>query len=189
MIVLKLISVACAAINRVLEVEDHVLAVIHTRSRSRKHDARSRNYRLHSSPSAKRRDHNKTLCEQMHQILDRLTSLEERQCPPVRQPGDVAYPQTPSVPPENVTANVAEHRNHAVLSSPACSVSAATSRDAVATDRIVDAIRSINHTVRSNQSFYISNFDPNLNDIDNWCEEVRSRFKSVERQRVSVTHR
>ncbi|RVE43623.1 hypothetical protein evm_011707 [Chilo suppressalis] len=39
------------------------------------------------------------------------------------------------------------------------------------TDRIVDAIRSIN-SVRSNQHFYISNFDPKLHNIDDWCEEV-----------------
>lgn len=45
------------------------------------------------------------------------------------------------------------------------------------TDRIVDAIRSINYAGRSSQHFYISNFDPNLHNFDDWCAEV-DRAKS-----------
>lgn len=42
---------------------------------------------------------------------------------------------------------------------------------ATVTDRIVDAIRLINTGGRS-QNFYISNFDPTLHNIDDWCAEV-----------------
>lgn len=47
-----------------------------------------------------------------------------------------------------------------------------------ATDRIVDAISSINTKVRFNQYFYISNFDLNLHNIKVWCEEL-DRAKSL----------
>lgn len=39
-----------------------------------------------------------------------------------------------------------------------------------ATDRIIGALSALSK-VRSNH-FYISNFDPNVNDIDSWCDEV-----------------
>ncbi|CAH2216889.1 jg8100, partial [Pararge aegeria aegeria] len=84
-----------------------------------------------------------------------------------------------------VTATVAEQRRSvvegresAMPSSPGRPVSAMTDRDASGTDRIIEAIRSINTTVRSNQSYYISNFDPSIHDIDIWCEEV-DRAKST----------
>lgn len=51
-------------------------------------------------------------------------------------------------------------------------MSTATDRDANVTDRLIEAIRSINTTVRSNQPYFISNFDPSVNDINIWCEEV-----------------
>lgn len=50
-------------------------------------------------------------------------------------------------------------------------VSAAGS-DQVTADALVNALRSINNSVRSNQLYYISNFDPNLHDIEVWCKEV-----------------
>lgn len=39
-------------------------------------------------------------------------------------------------------------------------------------ERIVDVIRSINNAGRFSQHFYISNFDPNLHKITDWCAEV-----------------
>lgn len=46
------------------------------------------------------------------------------------------------------------------------------------TDRIVDAIRSINTTSSLKPNCYISSFDPNLHNIDDWCVEVE-RAKSL----------
>lgn len=63
---------------------------------------------------------------------------------------------------------VAEHRESAVPFSPGHPVSTVTSPDANDTNRIIDEIRSINTTVRSNQSYYIST----IHDIDTWCEEL-----------------
>ncbi|CAH0718441.1 unnamed protein product, partial [Brenthis ino] len=40
------------------------------------------------------------------------------------------------------------------------------------TDRIVDVINSINNAGRFSQHFYISNFDPDLHNIDDWCAEL-----------------
>lgn len=58
------------------------------------------------------------------------------------------------------------------------SASGVTVAETSATERIVNAIRSINSTVRSNHAFYISNFDPNVHDIDVWCDEV-DRAKAI----------
>lgn len=39
-------------------------------------------------------------------------------------------------------------------------------------DSIANAIRSISAVGKSSQHYYISNFDPNLHNIDDWCVEV-----------------
>ncbi|CAH0726835.1 unnamed protein product, partial [Brenthis ino] len=46
------------------------------------------------------------------------------------------------------------------------------------TDRIVDVINSINNAGRFSQHFYISNFDPDLHNIDDWCAEPVNNSKS-----------
>lgn len=173
-----------------------------SRSRSRNRDSRpghsvahpsdgdpgSRRRKSHSRRTSKRHNSpNNLLIEQMQQILNRLTALEgERRSSPSRplEPSAGAPALTPPLL-RPVTATVAEHqrslvegRESTVPSSPERPVSAITDRDASGTDRIIDAIRSINTTVRSNQSYYISNFDPSIHDIDTWCEEV-DRAKST----------
>ncbi|CAH2100305.1 unnamed protein product [Euphydryas editha] len=54
-----------------------------------------------------------------------------------------------------------------------------------AADCIVDALRSINTPVRVNQSYYISNFDPNVNDIETLCEEVDRTGFSINLKKCS----
>lgn len=49
---------------------------------------------------------------------------------------------------------------------------ASTSVPSTGADRIVDAIRSIGSLVRSNHNYYVSNFDPSLHNIEDWCDEV-----------------
>lgn len=158
-----------------------------SRSRSRNRDPRSRNRHSHSrdrvsrSKHTRRRDRrsNNVLTEQMQQILDRLTSLEGPSGPSSsrqREPGAGASSMTPPRPQATETGAVGpedpERHEQAVSTSPGRSASAATERDFNATDRIVEAIRSINTTVRSNHSYYISNFDPSINDMDTWSDEV-----------------
>lgn len=136
-------------------------------SRSRNRDSHSRDrrsdsslrYKCSRSTRQRRSSPNTVTNVQMRQILDKLTTLEER-CHP------------PSPRPRAEASSVTERRESTPLSSARRSVSTPTDRDGNATDRIIDAIRSINTTVRSNQSYYISNFDPCINDIDTWCEEV-----------------
>lgn len=136
-------------------------------SRSRNRDSHSRDrrsdsslrYKCSRSTRQRRSSPNTVTNVQMRQILDKLTTLEER-CHP------------PSPRPRAEASSVTERRESTSLSSARRSVSTPTDRDGNATDRIIDAIRSINTTVRSNQSYYISNFDPCINDIETWCEEV-----------------
>ncbi|CAH2103904.1 unnamed protein product [Euphydryas editha] len=66
-------------------------------------------------------------------------------------------------------------------SSPERPVSATADHFSVA-DRIVDALRFINIPVRSNQSYY---FDPNVNDIETWCEKVDRPEFSVNLKKCS----
>lgn len=72
---------------------------------------------------------------------------------------------TPDIP--TPAPGVMQPRSTSVPGRAACEVD----ESSTATDRIVDAIHSMNTAVRSNHS-YISNFDPNLHNIDDWCEEV-----------------
>lgn len=51
-------------------------------------------------------------------------------------------------------------------------VSSEINAPSTATDRIVDAIRWIDTVIRPSQQYYISNFDPNLHNIEDLCEEV-----------------
>lgn len=158
------------------------------RSRSKNRDSHSddENPTRHNSRSRhtrkRRKSSNHVLTEQMQKILDRLTSLEERRrTPPRPQPREQSAGASPTTPPRPrepaaTAAGCREpqtaHRESVPPSSPGTSASTAADRNAGATDRIIEAIRSINTTVRSNQSYYISNFDPSVNDIDSWCEEV-----------------
>lgn len=172
-----------------------------SRSRSRNRDSRSRSRhtrRRHESPRNEFR-------LQMQLILDRLSSLEDQRRPPSPRPclsvvgessplpvqnqvADTVHREGASTPPLTERprqravgeATAGQQRRASVTqSSPRPhSASAVTDRDATATDRIIDAIRSINTTVRPNQFYYISNFDPSVNDIDVWCEEV-DRAKSI----------
>ncbi|KAH9637999.1 hypothetical protein HF086_014860 [Spodoptera exigua] len=152
-------------------------------SRSRGRISRSRGRESHNSrldlqgnriPRQPDIASNSLLTQQMQQILDRLTSLEEdrrvSRAASLRQPSN----QQQQLVEETATTarDGAGFRDSAAPSSPGRSVSAAADRDATVTDRLIDAIRSINTTVRSNQAYFISNFDPSVNDIDTWCEEV-----------------
>lgn len=51
-------------------------------------------------------------------------------------------------------------------------------RSDVLSDAFSSALRSINTVVRSNQPYYVSNFDPSLHNFDVWCQEV-DRAKNV----------
>lgn len=152
-----------------------------SRSRSRNRESRSRHRRAHTKHSRRRHvSSNNQLTRQMQQILDRLGTLEERchtSSTPPRERSAGAPPGTP--PPSRhegqvvaAARNAAHGQDTATASPPGRSTGDTTDRDPSAMDRIVDAIRSINTTVRSNQAYYISNFDPSVNDIDTWSNEV-----------------
>lgn len=80
-------------------------------------------------------------------------------------PPETFTPPAQAPPPSELRADLATSAVSERTNSEAAAPSAMT-------DRIVDAIRSINSVVKSNQRFYISNFDPSLHNIDDWCEEV-----------------
>ncbi|CAH2216759.1 jg2291 [Pararge aegeria aegeria] len=161
----------------------------HGTARSGDSDSGRRRRSSHSRLTSKRHNSpNKVLIEQMQQLQNRLIALEgqRRSSPPrLHEPNADCLPALSPPRLRPVTATVAEQqrsvvegRESAMPSSPGRPVSAMTDRDASGTDRIIEAIGSINTTVRSNQSYYISNFDPSIHDIDIWCEEVE-RAKST----------
>lgn len=149
---------------------------------------RSRDRQRHGSASKKRsRYRDKTpdgaLQHQMQLILARLNALENNGIqPPLpsetasssRHIMDAAAVSPPALVGAEARGGLAPPPppQLAGSSSRAQSLGSSVDMEPGATERIVDAIRSINTTVRSNQSFYISNFDPKLHDIDTWCEEV-----------------
>lgn len=114
-------------------------------------------------------------------ILARLNTLEERFATP---------PPPPSVLPLQVASTSLEHTPQPVLpaltggtntddvrddDSTAGRASTLLSRESISTGsdttgRIVEAITSL-VKVRSN-NYFISNFDPQVHNIDGWCEEV-----------------
>lgn len=98
---------------------------------------------------------NRNLKKEMKAILSRLNSLEK--CQHVTAPIN--------------TDNESILSSQTPLTTPPPLGETSLDLGVNATDKIVDAIRSINTTVRS-QNFYISNFDPTLHDIQVWCEEV-----------------
>ncbi|KAH9630920.1 hypothetical protein HF086_006164 [Spodoptera exigua] len=129
-------------------------------SRSRGRISRSRGRESHNSrldlqgnriPRQPDIASNSLLTKQMQQILDRLTSLEEdrrvSRAASLRQPSN----QQQQLVEETATTarDGAGFRDSAAPSSPGRSVSAAADRDATVTDRLIDAIRSINTTAQS----------------------------------------
>ncbi|XP_022834550.1 uncharacterized protein LOC111362208 [Spodoptera litura] len=147
-----------------------------SRSRRRNHSPRSRkraasscdshsslrSLKSHTKRISNRYDSdNYVLIEQMQRITERLAALEEqrRSLPSRLRESSTDVPMRTSSRPQSMAASVAERRRlvaevggsaaSAVLSSPPtprCPVSAVTDHDASVTDRIVDAIRSINTT-------------------------------------------
>lgn len=123
----------------------------------------------------------------MQGILDRLNVIERQShpSPSASQPatghpvaaGAPSSPGTPPVSPprtNGVRSSAArEHAESAGKSVPqAAPASGTAASDQVTADALVNALRSINNSVRSNQPYFISNFDPNLHDIEVWCKEV-----------------
>lgn len=157
-------------------------------SHTGRRDVRSRHRGSQASSSPRRHTTpNNLLTQQMQQILDRLTTLEEQQRALPQAPCELiaaAVPRAtplPSQPPQRRvrvaetktgTGEGASRRDSAAPPSPERSVSGVIEHDANVADRLINAIRSINTTVRSNQAYFISNFDPSVHDIDTWCEEV-----------------
>lgn len=149
-----------------------------SRRRNARHSYRSS--RASNSP----RQHtplNNLITQQMELILGRLTMLEEQQRAPCDLITAAASRITPLPPqPEKhgrvveTEAAVQDSAGHCDSGSPlpGCSVSVAAGHDANVTNGLINAIRSINTMVRSNQPYFISNFDPSVNDINIWCEEV-----------------
>ncbi|CAH0717729.1 unnamed protein product, partial [Brenthis ino] len=142
-----------------------------SRSRSRNRGSRSGHGAAHSSDgnsgSRRRKSHsrriskrhnspNNMLTEQMQQILNCLTVLEGQRSssPPRTHEPSAGVPALTPPRLRPLTTTVVEHqrsvlegRESAVTSSPGRPVSAITDRDASGTDRIIDAIRSINTTI------------------------------------------
>ncbi|XP_046971049.1 uncharacterized protein LOC124538087 [Vanessa cardui] len=108
---------------------------------------------------------------QMDLILERLNVLEGNNVHP-SPTSEAVTPQVLSDLHSTQTPRMTKdvERADAGSSSRTQSVSAITDAETTTTERIVDAFRSINTLV--NHSFYISNFDPSVHDIDVWCGEV-----------------
>ncbi|XP_039759674.1 uncharacterized protein LOC120633490 [Pararge aegeria] len=130
----------------------------HGTERSGDSDSGRRRRISHSRLTSKRHNSpNKVLIEQMQQLQNRLIALEgqRRSSPPrLHEPNADCLPALSPPRLRPVTATVAEQqrsvvegRESAMQSSPGRPVSAMTDRDASGTDRIIEAIRSINTTV------------------------------------------
>ncbi|KAL0820281.1 hypothetical protein ABMA28_006194 [Loxostege sticticalis] len=120
----------------------------------------------------------------MQTILTRLHALERQplQMPSASLPaigqlepggtGSLAGTPPGSPPPSALFSRSAVGAHGEATCGPAPRSSSAAPLGQTSTDALVDAIRSINTAVKSNQPYYISNFDPNLHDIEVWCQEV-----------------
>lgn len=155
-------------------------------SRSKSRHGKKRRHRDRSSVSSR------SLSRQMQGILDRLQAIERQphSSPSALLPAigqhDAARPRAPPCTPPGSPARTDDARSSAartartsdeVAGDPvprAESTSGTAASEQVTADVLVNALRSINNTVRSNQPYYISNFDPSLHDIEVWCKEVDS---------------
>lgn len=151
----------------------------HDRSRSKERSKiKKRSRHRDKTPSSESR-----LSQQLDVIVSRLHALESKSQPSSTSVQPLPVPGTPvGTPSASPTRALRMHQcegnvHHHRVSTPVpstshvCSLSGIT-EDQSSTERIVDAIRSIGSTVRSKQSYFISSFDPALNDIDVWCSEV-----------------
>lgn len=114
---------------------------------------------------------NNELRDTLGAILARLNALEDHAVRGTEPPAGPAAPSTPSV-------SATEPDAVAVLPLPPTTprssmgetATSATTSDSTTADRIIGALSALTK-VRSNH-YFISNFDPSVNDIDSWCIEV-----------------
>lgn len=138
---------------------------------------RQERHRSRDRSSKKRSRHrNRTpdneLRQQMTLLLERINALENQPRQLTRPDASTPAPTTsraPSVSRFSETIRGAE----APPASEVTAVPTTVDLELSVADRIATAIQStICNSVRSNQHFYISNFDPSLHDIEVWCNEV-----------------
>ncbi|CAG9135605.1 unnamed protein product [Plutella xylostella] len=138
---------------------------------------RQERHRSRDRSSKKRSRHrNRTpdneLRQQMPLLLERINALENQPRQLTRPDASTPAPTTsraPSVSRFSETIRGAE----APPASEVTAVPTTVDLELSVADRIATAIQStICNSVRSNQHFYISNFDPSLHDIEVWCNEV-----------------
>lgn len=100
----------------------------------------------------------------MEAILNRLTTLEQR------AETRATMPPLPTLADPALTLATSAPRGDSVASTPGTTSYSATSASTDITERLIDALKSIN-PVRSNH-YYVSDFDPSIHDAYAWCDEV-----------------
>lgn len=128
-------------------------------------------------PTRSRKRKRDTQNEALEAILERLNTLEQRlNAPPPAVSPVTPQRELPALLNNITTESSVRDFGSTVNRASASRESTATSEDAAG--RIADAITSL-VKVRSN-NYFISNFDPQIHNIDVWCEEV-DRAKDINR--------